>query len=471
MLIASVVIIVSLPRVTHAAAQICNLLTLLPVQWRNRLHAGLIATEKHLAAVQNTGMYWRVIMLSFGVRVCKYVSLYALLLGLVIPLGYTVSEFPFAKVFLGLTSAELASSLPISGIAGFGAYEGTWALVFQLLGYPEKTALLTGISHHLITQLYGYGLGGLALLFLLLPVFKNQSNKKPENSSSYIFLLKFSGMVLLLIFSVILLVPVDGDSSATSPKIHDSTLLPDVPVGEIVFEGPGGIYLQIFPKGNPKLITRDGTWPRRSPDGRSVAFVRNNSIMLIDLENLEEKKIAHADSARAVCFTAGGGAVLFTDGLYVRQADLQSQKTTTILTGEKFLEIDSSDDGKIITATVKTLLGFKVRIYKYPELAGNDVAWGCSASLSPDGLYVTVNSQDHRKLHVFSTGTLKREFFIPSPGEKGFDNQFWSNQLNWLVSTSDGNHNDIFVHNVRDGTSRQATSGGHFDRADMFIPD
>jgi hypothetical protein len=66
----------------------------------------------------------------------------------------------------------LAASLPVSGIGAFGAYEGAWAAAFELLGFPGHLAKLTAVSHHLFTQVYGYSLGALAFLLLLLPVFR-----------------------------------------------------------------------------------------------------------------------------------------------------------------------------------------------------------------------------------------------------------------------------------------------------------
>jgi len=129
------------------------------------------AAEQEIHRAKEAGIYWKLLLLSAGVRVFKYTSLYVLLVGLVMPLGYTLSQLSIPRVFVGLCASELAASLPISGIAGFGAYEGTWALVFDLLGF-KNIAQITSVSHHLVTQVYGYGLGVLALLVLLLPVFR-----------------------------------------------------------------------------------------------------------------------------------------------------------------------------------------------------------------------------------------------------------------------------------------------------------
>jgi len=130
------------------------------------------AAERDIRRAREAGIYGRMLWLSVLVRLTKYGSLYVFLFALIGPLGYGFARLSVPKVFLGLCSSEFAASLPISGIAGFGAYEGAWTVSFQLLGFPARIAQLTSVSHHLFTQVYGYSLGALALLVLLLPWFK-----------------------------------------------------------------------------------------------------------------------------------------------------------------------------------------------------------------------------------------------------------------------------------------------------------
>ncbi|MEN8233088.1 MAG: lysylphosphatidylglycerol synthase transmembrane domain-containing protein, partial [Thermodesulfobacteriota bacterium] len=169
LLAASGSVLFGLPALLNITGQFC--LKFLPIgkKYRQMLYNGLTDTRRDVETVREQGIFWKIFFLSLGVRCYKYLSLYALLLALVLPLGFTIQSFPLAKVFLGLCSAELAASLPVSGIAGFGAYEGAWTLVFKLFGYPEQIALLTSVSHHLITQIYGYLLGVIALLLLMHP--------------------------------------------------------------------------------------------------------------------------------------------------------------------------------------------------------------------------------------------------------------------------------------------------------------
>lgn len=133
---------------------------------RRQLRRFLASTHRQVERARARGVYAPLLGLSVVVRLLKYTALYALLLALLGPRGYSTRSLSFPKVFLGLTASEMAASLPISGLGGFGAYEGAWAFVFERLGLPANLAKETGVSHHLLTQLWGYGLGLAALLAL-----------------------------------------------------------------------------------------------------------------------------------------------------------------------------------------------------------------------------------------------------------------------------------------------------------------
>ena len=138
----------------------------------NKLFVYLCQTESDIEKVKSAGIFNRLIILSLLVRIAKYSSLNIFVYALLKPIGYTFEDLHVAKVLLGIGASELAASLPISGIAGFGAYEGAWVLTFTMLGFEERIASLTAVSYHLSTQVYGYSLGAFALLLLLPPYFK-----------------------------------------------------------------------------------------------------------------------------------------------------------------------------------------------------------------------------------------------------------------------------------------------------------
>lgn len=137
--------------------------------WARGLLMAALGIRRELGRIRTAGIYGRVFVLSLLIRIGKYAGMYFLLWALLAPKGYGFAQLPPAKVFMGLTAAELAASTPVSGVAAIGAYEGAWAMAFQLLGFPVDIAQLSSLAHHAITQLFGYGVGLLAMLLLLLP--------------------------------------------------------------------------------------------------------------------------------------------------------------------------------------------------------------------------------------------------------------------------------------------------------------
>ena len=261
-------VLLILPFLLRLLAALSLKMSLLSQAVRQRLHDGIAEAEQNILLARTQGIYWKVFALSLGVRCCKYLSLYVLLLALVLPLGYALRSFPLAKVFLGLCSAELAASLPVSGIAGFGAYEGAWALVFQLLGYPERIAVLTSISHHLLTQVYGYSLGALALLILLLPVFKKDSQADSQGSrvTGRMFWPKLAVLTGTVSLAAVLLFPGQEMAQQTAAP-GERTSVPGTAgstqqnhlagvSGTIVYQRPDGIYTRTLKEGKPEPCCR-----------------------------------------------------------------------------------------------------------------------------------------------------------------------------------------------------------------------
>lgn len=117
---------------------------------------------------RKAGIYLPVLGLSILVRLAKYTGMYVMFYALVRSYGYDLASLPPAKVFLAMCSSEMAASMPWAGVMGIGAYEGTWHLVLVSLGFPQNVAATSGVCHHMLTQLYGYSLGALALLALFL---------------------------------------------------------------------------------------------------------------------------------------------------------------------------------------------------------------------------------------------------------------------------------------------------------------
>ncbi|MBX7137207.1 MAG: flippase-like domain-containing protein [Oligoflexia bacterium] len=139
-------------------------------KFAHSFHASAAEIQKTLEA----GVLTRVFLLSLVIRTIKYGAQYMFLFALLRPMGYEIATLSIPKVFLGISASETAAGVPFAGVGGFGIYEGTWALVFQLLGLSSDLATITGIAVHLCIQFWGYLLGAIALGILLLPALRTE---------------------------------------------------------------------------------------------------------------------------------------------------------------------------------------------------------------------------------------------------------------------------------------------------------
>jgi uncharacterized membrane protein YbhN (UPF0104 family) len=163
-----------LPRVMSLAGSASGRLS---PGWKRAASIGekLELTGAQIEAIYRRGIFWRVIALSFLIRALKYGCIAFLVFAVLNPIDperYTLREIGYWPVFVGASLAEFSASTPFSGIGGFGAYEGVWTGAFYLLGYPRKLAALSGISAHIITQVFGYSLGAIAIIILMTPLLK-----------------------------------------------------------------------------------------------------------------------------------------------------------------------------------------------------------------------------------------------------------------------------------------------------------
>ncbi len=199
-------LILLLPRALRVASNVCARLFSVQSSVGQTLLSGIASVAESVEQTRASGAYARVLVISILGRLCKYAGLYLFLYAMLIPRGYSLSDMPFSTVFLGLCASELAASLPISGIAGIGAYQGAWIGTFTLLGFPLSLATLTSIGHHLFTQAYGYSLGACAFLIVLLPFFKREVSKDSPSSqapliysSNTMFITQLLGSVALIV--------------------------------------------------------------------------------------------------------------------------------------------------------------------------------------------------------------------------------------------------------------------------------
>lgn len=478
-------LLVLLPRLLSISVNLFSTLSFVSKNKQVKLTAGLQGLRTELMLLQKSGMLLRILILSFGVRCCKYISLYCLLLALVIPLGYSLSSFPLPKVFFGLTAAEMAASLPISGIAGFGAYEGAWSLVFQLLGYSEKLSALTSVTHHLTTQVYGYALGGVAFLLLLLPWRRKNEQavetKKHTGTESFMFYLRSLLLLLVpLICAYLVLFANPAVQQATSagtatlppPKTNTTqSFQPLQPLpGKVVFQRPDGIYTITIGSRDATRLTSSGSSPRWSPDGKLITFVDGNRIKIMTSTGQNVRELTRTSKGKAVCFHPDGDRVLYTDRKAIKAIEISNGRTTTLATGNEFFELDISHDGTVLVATEKKISGgYRVVAIDLTLGEQHTISSGCSASISPNGKRITANASNHKKLLFFHRATNKQVASVEMIEGKKFDNQYWSNHQDWFASKSDGTSENIYLHHIPSSAGFQITFSDKNDRPDYFI--
>lgn len=269
-------------------------------KYGRRLIELLSSVKEEVLKAKQAELYTPVLVLSFLVRITKYGSLYVFLYALLHAVGYGWRDLSIPSIFLGISASEFAASLPISGIASFGAYEGTWAIVFELLGFPGNVAKLTAVSHHLFTQVYGYSLGGVALVILILPIFKKRSDFLKHRFSvepKRLFYKKIVACSLGLTAvlygfsrvspanSASSIKKIEADHPSPAEKKMRNLIAVDFP-GVILFDsnrsGTFGIYSIHADGSSLKQIIDDSNWhemfPDPSPDGKQIVFARSKSL-------------------------------------------------------------------------------------------------------------------------------------------------------------------------------------------------
>ena len=152
--------------------------------WLRPLDQQLHTLSQSFSTLKQVPIFWPTLGLSVLIRAIKYLYLYILLAAVLQALSGQGIHLPFWMVFLGLVGSEAAAGLPISGIAGFGFYEGVLGAVLSSQGIDPSQAVLVSFAMHLLTQIIDYSLGGGALVYLLI---RWAGRKEKEKKISNIF--------------------------------------------------------------------------------------------------------------------------------------------------------------------------------------------------------------------------------------------------------------------------------------------
>jgi len=255
---------------------------------------------------------------------------------------------------------------------------------------------------------------------------------------------------------------VSWDSAWSAPE---NGVFPEI-AGRIVYERPDGIYLQQTGSSSAERIVPGGAYPRWSPDGKVVAYVQAHAIGIISLVDRRQVILAQAAFPHAVAFHPGGEMIWFTDGDEIKAVNWKTCAIVSIVKGKKYRELDVSEH--VLAVTVHGL-GFHVETMNLDTRESKWIARGCSASLSPSGDRVTVNGGGHTRLDIYDISNGKRLAQVDAPPGNTFDNQFWSNAQDWVVSVVEKGGQDVYIHQISTNRSWRVTSSGDCNRPDLYL--
>lgn len=126
--------------------------------------------------IKQRKIYGRVYFYSIICRVLKFVAYYMAIHSILKPMGYGFAGLNFWVIFLATVVAEISAVLPTHALAGFGTYEGAFALAFVALGFPRELSITVGFSYHIMMLSFTVILGVLSMVIISMPFYKA---KKP----------------------------------------------------------------------------------------------------------------------------------------------------------------------------------------------------------------------------------------------------------------------------------------------------
>lgn len=96
-------------------------------------------------------------------------------------MGYSFGDLNFWVILLATVAAEISAVLPTHALAGFGTYEGAFALAFIMLGFTEEISIIVGFTYHLVVLLYTVFLGIISIAIISMPFYRIKKNKLEDN--------------------------------------------------------------------------------------------------------------------------------------------------------------------------------------------------------------------------------------------------------------------------------------------------
>ena len=136
------------------------------------IYKKLVDTNENIKIIQKRKIYWKVFLASVATRILKFTSYYFIIHAILKPMGYEFSDLSYWVIFLATVAAEISAVLPTHALAGFGTYEGAFALAFVALGFSSEISIIVGFNYHIINLIFTVTLGIIAMIILSLPFYR-----------------------------------------------------------------------------------------------------------------------------------------------------------------------------------------------------------------------------------------------------------------------------------------------------------
>ncbi|MCJ7471487.1 MAG: flippase-like domain-containing protein, partial [Actinobacteria bacterium] len=137
-----------------------------------KIYKKLLDINVNLRLIKAKKIYWKVYLSSIATRVLKFTSYYLIIHAILSPMGYTFSDLNYWVILLATIAAEISAVLPTHALAGFGTYEGAFALAFIMLGFTQEISIIVGFSYHLVVLLFTVILGIIAMIIISMPFYR-----------------------------------------------------------------------------------------------------------------------------------------------------------------------------------------------------------------------------------------------------------------------------------------------------------
>ncbi len=439
-------------------------------------------TALALQKVRTSGIVMPLLALSLGVRFTKYLGLYLLFLGVVLPSFSAIVTSP-APVLITLISAEAAASLPVPAFMSFGTYEAGGALTMIALGAEKVASGIILLVLHIWSQIVDYSLGITSLILFFFVASRagpSAGTAWQPRSRRYIF----AALVLLVVgvaFFALqarkvmkmgsLTAPQPGISVARDKNAAIVPLLKNLH-GFVVWSsnrfGNHDIVMLSLPEQKlSRLTTNPHTeyFPRISPDGTRIVFCRSQvpwvsqrnpvpwDVYMLDLKTGKEQLVVQ--NGNVPTWSANGKRIRFQ-----RQAnqfveyDLVTKKEKVLLATAGKISLPAtvmletpawSDRRHQLAVTLRGTMRATAVIGQNGLV--KKVAGGCELNWAPDSSYLYHVDHGGKGGNVFfkvDPDTLKREIWFDSPTE--YSHEYFpkvGNRGEYLVygaSTGDHEH-------------------------------